>query len=283
MGIFSDVLLTVDYDRTLTGPDSKIPQRNMEAIRYFMENGGAFTLNTGRSTTTGRKLLDTLPVNAPMILYNGSACYERGKLVDFVPIELDMWPVVMEVAQAFPNLNVEIQAMDNHYLVDQKASYMAFYDKMGWDHAPAVPGTDLGPFIKFAVCGAVREGASLKNMFSSTQEDQEEFDRVERFIRERWDDKVELYLATPKILDVHAKGVSKGAAARRLQQRMGRKLLVCVGDAPNDIPMLDAADHAYCPADGMVADRYENVCPCALGAVADVIYEKIPGILQIQP
>ena len=38
--MFSDVLLTVDVDRTLTGPDSKIPERNIEAIRYFTENGG---------------------------------------------------------------------------------------------------------------------------------------------------------------------------------------------------------------------------------------------------
>ena len=49
MGKFSDVLLTVDYDRTLTAPDSSIPERNLEAIRYFMENDGAFTVNTGRS------------------------------------------------------------------------------------------------------------------------------------------------------------------------------------------------------------------------------------------
>ena len=49
MAQFSDVLLTVDYDRTLTAPDSTIPERNLEAIRYFMENGGAFTVNTGRS------------------------------------------------------------------------------------------------------------------------------------------------------------------------------------------------------------------------------------------
>ena len=37
MGKFSDILLTVDYDRTLTAPDSSIPERNLEAIRYFME------------------------------------------------------------------------------------------------------------------------------------------------------------------------------------------------------------------------------------------------------
>ena len=46
---FSDILLTVDYDRTLTAPDSTIPQRNLEAIRYFIDNGGIFTVNTGRS------------------------------------------------------------------------------------------------------------------------------------------------------------------------------------------------------------------------------------------
>ena len=47
--MFSDVLLTVDYDRTLTAPDSTIPERNLEAIRYFIANGGTFTVNTGRS------------------------------------------------------------------------------------------------------------------------------------------------------------------------------------------------------------------------------------------
>ena len=49
MSLFSDILLTVDFDRTLTAPDSSIPQRNIDAIQYFMDNGGAFTVNTGRS------------------------------------------------------------------------------------------------------------------------------------------------------------------------------------------------------------------------------------------
>ena len=71
MGIFSDVLLTVDYDRTLTAPDSSIPERNLEAIRYFMENGGAFTVNTGRSVPMTRAFRDIVPVNAPLLLYNG--------------------------------------------------------------------------------------------------------------------------------------------------------------------------------------------------------------------
>ena len=279
---FSDVLLTVDFDRTFTGPDAKIPERNLEAVRWFMDRGGTFTINTGRSTDTFRNYLHTLPVNAPLLMYNGSACYENGKLVDYIPIELDMWETVMAVAEAFPELNVEIQALDNHYFVNAKDSFEKFYDKVGWGHARAVPGMDLGPFIKFAIFGEAEE-YTLKSMFVGTQAQIARFDELERFITERWGEKVELYKPSPRILDIHAKGVGKGQAARLLQKKLGRKILVCVGDAANDIPMLDEADYAFCPADGMVADRYENVCPCAEGAVAEVIYEKIPKILENKP
>ena len=72
--MFSDILLTVDFDRTLTAPDSTIPARNLEAIHYFMEHGGTFTLNTGRSIPMSlRNVLGKIPTNAPLLLYNGSA------------------------------------------------------------------------------------------------------------------------------------------------------------------------------------------------------------------
>ena len=282
MGIYSDILLTVDYDRTLTAPNGKIPERNLEAIRYFMEQGGAFTLNTGRSTTTGKKLIRTLPVNAPFLLYNGSAAYEDGALTDVIPIEVPMWEMVMELAEAFPELNMEIQGESNHYLVNQKPEFAAFYDKIGWGHAEGIPGMDVGPFIKLSIYGQVRE-LTLASMFSACDDEVDRFLEVGEYIQRHWGDVVDVFYAAPRIMDVHAKGVDKGKAARRLQKRLGRKILVCVGDANNDIPMLDQADFAYCPAGSGVADRYENVCRCEDGAVADVIYEKIPQILNIQP
>ena len=74
--MFSNILLAVDYDRTLTGPDSTIPARNIEAIEYFIANGGAFTINTGRSIPMAKAFLGKVPVSAPLILYNGSAAYD---------------------------------------------------------------------------------------------------------------------------------------------------------------------------------------------------------------
>ena len=93
MALFDKVLLTVDYDRTLTAPDSSIPQRNIEAIRYFMENGGAFTVNTGRSLPMSKFFPENLQVNAPLLLYNGSLAYDlQTKQV--------LYPAIIELDQA---------------------------------------------------------------------------------------------------------------------------------------------------------------------------------------
>jgi len=282
MALFDDVLLAVDYDRTLTGPDSKIPQRNLDAIAYFIENGGSFTVNTGRSTTTMRDLVHKIPANAPFLLYNGSAAWENGVLTDLQVIDLPLWETLLAVKEAFPEMNVEIQGVNNHYLYQPSEEFVQLYGRMKWTWEPAVPGESYGPFIKFAAYGPVRKPV-LADMFDCSEEDEARFNALDAFIRENWGDKVEVFRAAPRIIDVHAKGVSKGMAAVGLKARLGKKVLVCVGDAENDITMLDMADYAFCPADAVVAERYETVCNCGDGAIADVIYKKIPEILGIQP
>ena len=116
--------------------------------------------------------------------------------------------------------------------------------------------------------------------FCKTPEDLALFTRAEAYIEETYGDKLDCFRPCARILDIHAKGCSKLNAARQLQKNLGRQYLVCVGDAENDITMLDGADFAFCPSDGVIADRYENVCPCGEGAVADVIYKKLPDILK---
>ena len=278
--MFSDILLTVDCDHTLTDIQSNIPQRNLDAIRWFIERGGTFTVNTGRSINTMRPFLDVVPYNAPLLLFNGAVAYDRGEVVYCTAIDLPMWETIGAVAAEFPEINLEIQAMDNHYLVNEKPDFVAMCDYLGWGHAPAVFGTDLGPFVKFAMFGPMSEG-SLDDFYSANEEERARFQYAADFITSRWGDKVDISFSAPRILDVQAKGVNKLLAARDLQRRLGKKILVCVGDAQNDVVMLDGADYSFCPCDGVVADRYENVCSCDDGAVADVIYKKIPEILGL--
>ena len=282
MALFDDVLLTVDYDRTMTGPDSRVPLRNREAIEWFTRQGGSFTVNTGRGVNTLRRHLGELQNNVPLLLYNGSMWYEDGRITHCTPIDLPLWETVCAVAEAFPELNVEIQGLDDHYLVNPKPKFFDLYQAMKWHYSEVLPGTDVGTFVKFAIYGEAHDG-TLADMFSATEAELERFAQLREFIASRWGEKVDLFFAAPRILDIHAKGVSKGRAARELKENLGKKVLVCVGDADNDITMLDAADYAFCPADAVIAHRYENVCPCGNGAIADVIYEKIPEILGISP
>lgn len=281
MGRFSDILLTVDFDRTLTAPDSTIPERNLEAIRFFMEEGGAFTVNTGRSVPMSRTFLDQVSVNVPLLLYNGSAAYDprTGELSQCREIGLDLWETVSECTRLFPDLAVEVQGEKAHYQISRKPGWEEFCAFSECAHALADPGDDLGPFLKFSLYGTFHM-SNVDSLFSGTPEEVTRMDEAEKILRERFGDYCEVFRAAARIIDVHAKGVSKGKSARALQRKLGRKVLVCVGDAKNDLPMLQEADYSYVPADGALRELYENVCPCARGAVANVIYEKLPVILK---
>jgi len=282
--MFSDILLTVDYDRTLTGPDSTIPERNLEAIRYFMDNGGTFTLNTGRSMPmVVKNILPYVPFNAPLLVYNGSAWYdtESRSLQNCHLLDLDPVQVIYDLQSRFPKLTLEIQGVDAHYIFYKNPKWERFNDNNGGIWAYATPD-QTGPFLKFSVYGFFADDR-MASMYDFTPEEEEMFAQVIAYIEEKFGDRVDLFRACSRILDVHAKGCSKLRSARELQAALGKKILVCVGDAENDVTMLEGADFAYCPRDGVVADRFENVCECGKGAIADVIYEKIPALLKNKP
>ena len=71
-------------------------------------------------------------------------------------------------------------------------------------------------------------------------------------------------------------------AARQMQvgdltmQILGNNMLAGAGDAPNDLPLLDEADYAFCPADCAEALRggpYRFVASCGEGTIAAAMEE----------
>ena len=84
MGKFDGVLLASDFDNTIlntelprrTGcPIPPISQRNVEALRYFMDNGGRFAVATGRALPALRRFPEQVPMTAPAVVCNGGALY----------------------------------------------------------------------------------------------------------------------------------------------------------------------------------------------------------------
>ena len=263
MGKFDDVLLTVDYDRTLTDCNSVIPQRNLEAIRYFMDNGGSFTVNTGRSVPMAQAFRELVPVNAPLLLYNGSAAYdmEKKQLLFCHPIDLDMWEAVNWCLTNLPDMRVEVQGLDAHYRFVEDPMWDGF---CAYNHCAsgfAQPGDDLGPFLKFAVFGKLRD-VKVADLFQADEAELARMEAVSRILEEKFGDRCEIFRSGPRIFDVHTKGVSKARSARELQKTLGKKILVCVGDAHNDISMLDGADYAFVPSDAAISTIFSVRIPC---------------------
>lgn len=279
MALFSDILLTVDYDRTLTDTNGQVPQRNLEAIKYFMDNGGAFTVNTGRSLPQSADILRNVPMNAPFLCYNGGLAIDGEKIIFQYPIDLPLEETLQAVCKAFPDLNVDLHGVSAHVGFQPVGCWDTYYAARKCNYFLSGEGKEYGPFMKFNVYGELRDD-TFYQVFSGTPEEISRIDEAEQWIKQTYGKKIVVFRAGARVLNIHAAGVSKIRAARDLQNRLGRKILVCAGDAENDLPMLEGADYAFSPSDSAMAKRFSNACPCDEGAIADVIYEKIPAILK---
>ena len=271
---YSDVLFVADFDRTITAPDSSIPRANIEAIRRFMDRGGLFTVGTGRSAPMFRPHHAKIPTNAPLILYNGAAAYDYATETLSGAVWMPTGRELLEyLTGTFPDLWLEVQGVDAHYLIGENPLREAFYRAQGVEYQ--VVSVDEAParYHKLAIFGDFRT-MDVGQFYNATPAESARFGECcERIMRD-WPG-LTADRAAPRIVDLQATSGGKGAAARALAERLGRKTLVCAGDAMNDASMLLEADLAFAPADCAPEVRVLGVCryvrPCAEGAIAGVV------------
>ena len=276
MGKFSDVFFASDYDHTLTGSDNVLRQKNLDAIRYFMSEGGIFTVASGRSIPLFRKRAALVPTNAPCILYNGAACYDYpgGKLLYAHPMT-DFAMEIVRAVQAFdPTLYVEIQSRDTHYVFGYSPMREAFLRGEGFtpDFVTEAPPK---PWIKVVVC-CVTEASPTFSVEQAAY-----VQKVQTFLENFCAGRCYVARSMPYLIEIGDLNSSKGIAARDLAREYGRSVLACAGDAPNDASMLTEADFAFSPADrdpALKVDGLIDTVPCDDGSVADAI-EKLEKLI----
>lgn len=80
MGRFDGVMILTDMDGTLLNSQRQLSRGNQEAARYFMEQGGLFSVATGRAKRAMEYFMPELTINAPAVLFNGSVVYDFEKM-----------------------------------------------------------------------------------------------------------------------------------------------------------------------------------------------------------
>lgn len=275
MGKFSGMLLVSDYDNTFQYTESALgaggadavpppPPRNLEAVHRWIEGGGLFSIATGRALGAFRKQAEQIPINAPVIVDNGGAIYDlaaeryviRRLLPDHALADL------ASVEAAFPGTSMELYLSDNriHALhPTERNIHHAKLTGMDFREIPALDRETLP--VPLAKALFIAEMPQLI--------------RLRGFMAEHgWEERYEMIFSSDHLMELTARGADKGGMALELKALTGSRTLICIGDHANDLPMLEAADRAFAPANAIEAVRasgVEVVCHCLDGAVAEAV------------
>lgn len=272
---FSEILLVSDYDRTMTAHSGEIPEANRRAVEEFISRGGAFTIATGRSKPMFELPRRGLRLNAPALIANGAAVWElkTGEIAvrrPFAPGALDAaWTLHLR----FPQLRMEFEGLHGHdcFGADElRDAYLARYE------VPArYPSfEDAAPGVLSVTYYAPFRAAGHVPFSQLDPEEERPFDELEAAVRGEYARFFTPIRSMPRMIELIPAGCGKGEAARALAASLGRPLLYCAGDAPNDLDMLEEADRAFVPSDGapsLFHRGFETVAPCDEGAVAAAI------------
>ena len=273
MGKFDGVLLASDFDNTLlytedslrTGaPVPPLPERNREALKYFMAQGGRFAIATGRALPAFLRHAGDVPMNAPGVVCNGAAIYdfEKGEYLDAALLDDQARQRGQAVLDRFPSVAVEAYHIDNVIHVVRPNAISRQHEHMthvSLTEAPSLPEVPL-PLGKL--------------LFEA---DHETLKGVLAFLTEQgWAEDYELIFSVSHLLEMTIQGASKGGMVRRLAARLGISMehVYCAGDEANDLSMLHAAAGGFAPANASAAVRESGatvVCDAREGAIADVI------------
>lgn len=277
---FSDVLFVSDFDHTMTGVDGKIPAENRVAIAAFTTQGGSLTVCTGRSLPLFQPMLSQLSVNAPVILFNGALCYDFvcSQTLFAEPIAMDARALTADLLHRYPEVLLEVQEVKAHYCLRPDKNLMEFcrrsYCPVQAIRADEVPAQ----IMKLALYQDFRT-PDVAQLFQITPEEEVFFSEVAAYLNTQYAGVLSAVRSAPRVVDIQAAQATKGQAARRLADLLGKKILAVAGDSQNDLSMLDAADYAFVPADATIDPTpYRQVVACSEGSVADAL-SKLAEIL----
>ena len=261
MGKFDGVLLVSDFDDTIYCADRRIPPRNLEALNYFVAQGGRFTVATGRAHRTFAPYAHLSPINAPVVLSNGSALYDFRQNVMLEQTFLSEHSArdFSALFEAFPSLGMESYHGEDIYVWNPNTITDAHMRKVGTDYA-ICPVADMPlPWSKAIL-----------------QQENPVLLQARAWLLERYGDRYEAIFSNRYYLEITRKGSTKGGMTARLAQRLGidRSHIYCVGDNQNDIPMLELSAIPFAPSNCAqeVKDWGARIlCSCDEGVMGDIV------------
>lgn len=247
MGIFDGMILVSDMDGTIINKDKKISDSDLKAIEYFKENGGLFTIATGRMLPSANRYAKDLNVSLPIILYNGCKIYDYSEesMISEYCLEEERKEIIRELMKV-EGIGLEVYSEEDIY-VFKECHLTKRFSKLGYNVIHTSEGEIWNKeWTKILIVG---EGKILDKF----EEDFSMYDK-EKPLR-----------SAVKYLEIVPNTASKGQALEELikLKKLENYKVIAIGDNMNDETLLKKADYGFAVknANPRLLEKAELIAP----------------------
>jgi hypothetical protein len=258
-------LIAVDLDGTLLRPDGSIGAQSAAAIAEAVAAGIKVVVNTGRAPRDARFAYHRVGLKTLLITHNGALVTDPAHddaIFRHVPLPGAVAATALRMArQEEPMLPADIEVIDRC---------------VGDPAGPPSPGADLNPNQAQAVAefrALLAQPITKLRLYGTPAQ----LGGVQLTLMGQLRDQIGFAISHAELLQVVGPGVNKGTglayAARHYQ--VPRQRVMAIGDAPNDIPMLQWAGLSVA-----VANAWDDVRRQANFIVADNEHDGVAEAIR---
>ncbi|MGE5609561.1 MAG: Cof-type HAD-IIB family hydrolase [Bacillota bacterium] len=223
-------MVAIDLDGTLLTDAKAISEPTVEALRKVSSRGVRVVIASARPPRSVRPFYEQLGLDTLQINYNGALIWDETnkRAIFHGPMEGELVrQVARHARELHPDVLVSLEVMDRWYTDRVDPKYLTETAKVFTPDCVAPIETFCGqPVTKLMLLG---EPGVILNL--------------ERVLNERYAEQISTTRCDADLLQIMNRQVSKAAALRRVAEYYGLAMeqVMAIGDAPNDVEMLQAA------------------------------------------
>ncbi|MFI3206213.1 MAG: Cof-type HAD-IIB family hydrolase [Clostridia bacterium] len=239
MRIFDGYLICSDIDGTLTDSNREISKENLETIKFFQENGGKFTVSTGRFPEYLKGFFHLFKPNCPAIAGNGGLLYdyEKDKAIQNILFDCDTSDFLKFIWDEMPNVTqvgfCDYEGAIENFIKSDVQSYDDYFMKV-------TRLTTSDELLK-----SYRIHKETISRYYIIQKSENIIHHM-KILLEKFSNKYDIYPSWGEGIECLPKGIDKGNMVAELKKYLGNiHTTICVGDFDNDISMFKVADISF--------------------------------------
>lgn len=249
-------LFVTDLDGTLLPTGRDVPQVNIDAVQRAVKAGVTVTIATGRMYRAALPVAQAIGVDVPIITYNGALIKSvSGEIYDENYVPEDVVRDLVDFAHAH-GWYVQTYSDDELYFAEHTEKAIAY------EKAQVLTGHTVGWDGLKAHTEKVAKVLVISDDGAQTDE------RI-AILNEAFAGRAKAVRSNPEYAEVVYPGVSKASALKKLAAKLRIPIenVMAIGDANNDLLMLQAAGHSV--AMGNALPEVKAACEFTVGDCMD--------------